>query len=698
MSAPSASEAAAEPLAGIEPTDAHRFAVGVHAAVFALVDHLRQCEETGGVAAVLRRHPFLGGYLEHVLAYLPPGLAWREGRSWWRTTVAEWEASADNGPMARLTAATATPWQARLQLLLAGLVDEDARFGDVMDTLTGGVARRPTLDVLAAVTADDGGDGIATGRRLVDRGVLEVHDRTSARSEWVARVPSELWDAVRGDPVTSAEVRHVRAPELPCWVDLVVPASTLKAGRHLARGLAEGVDLVVIRGSAGSDRMRLAAAIAREAGFGLLVIDPGMPDARWPMVSALASALHALPVVELDPAPGETVTVSRPDGLGLPVIAVLGAVGGIDRRRFDRSLAIELPVLDAPTRRRRWEAALDGHPVDDIDQLTARSGLQGAHIDRVVRSAITRSVAEGRTTVTAADARHASSDLQRQLLETLATPLEAAGTWDDVVVADYTAHKLGELEARCRHREALGASLGAAYGAGTGYGVRAQFSGSSGTGKTLAARVLAARLGLEVYRVDLSAVVNKYVGETEKNLHRVLTVAEDLDVVLLVDEGDSLLGRRTEVRTANDRFANLETNYLLQRLESYRGIIVVTTNAADNIDPAFQRRLDVVVGFLPPTPRERTEIWHLHLPPDHRVPAALIEELSARCAMTGGQIRNSVLHATLLALGDDLPISQRHVEAAVASEYRKAGATSPYDPSGRRHSGSRSRSIRQVIA
>ncbi len=131
--------------------------------------------------------------------------------------------------------------------------------------------------------------------------------------------------------------------------------------------------------------------------------------------------------------------------------------------------------------------------------------------------------------------------------------------------------------------------------AGPGSGVRALFTGASGTGKTLAATVLGSRLGLDVYRLDLAAVVNKYIGETEKNLHRVLTTAEELDVVLLIDEGDSLLGRRTEVRNANDRYANLETNYLLQRLEHYRGIVVVTTNAADHIDPAFQRRMDVVV-------------------------------------------------------------------------------------------------------
>ena len=144
--------------------------------------------------------------------------------------------------------------------------------------------------------------------------------------------------------------------------------------------------------------------------------------------------------------------------------------------------------------------------------------------------------------------------------------------------------------------------------------MRALFSGSSGTGKTLATRILAGELGMDLYRVDLASVINKYIGETEKNLHRVLSRAEELDVILLLDEGDALLGSRTDVKSSNDRYANLETNYLLQRLESYQGIVLVTTNAGQNIDSAFQRRMDVVVDFVPPGADERWGIWQLHLP------------------------------------------------------------------------------------
>jgi len=208
-------------------------------------------------------------------------------------------------------------------------------------------------------------------------------------------------------------------------------------------------------------------------------------------------------------------------------------------------------------------------------------------------------------------------------------------------------------------------------------GVRALFSGPSGTGKTLAARLLAATLQKDLYRLDLSTVVNKYIGETEKNLSRVFARAEELDVILLLDEGDSLLTRRTDVQNANDRYANLETNYLLQRLESFEGILIVTTNAGDRIDRAFQRRMDIVIRFPAPTAQERWNIWQLHLPPAHRVHENLLSEVSERCQLTGGQIRNAILHASLLAIDDGGVLRSAHLETAVHREYFKSGAVCP---------------------
>jgi SpoVK/Ycf46/Vps4 family AAA+-type ATPase len=184
-------------------------------------------------------------------------------------------------------------------------------------------------------------------------------------------------------------------------------------------------------------------------------------------------------------------------------------------------------------------------------------------------------------------------------------------------------------------------------------------------------------LDKDLYRVDLASVVNKFIGETEKRLSKLFSASEELDVILLLDEGDALLTQRTSVQSSNDRYANLETNYLLQRIESFEGILVVTTNAADRIDQAFQRRMDVVVEFRQPDVAERLEIWRLHLPESHRVDPLLLHELAFRCALSGGQIRNAVMHASLLALSQGVPISSQHVESAVQREYRKIGSVCP---------------------
>jgi SpoVK/Ycf46/Vps4 family AAA+-type ATPase len=279
--------------------------------------------------------------------------------------------------------------------------------------------------------------------------------------------------------------------------------------------------------------------------------------------------------------------------------------------------------------------------------------------------------------VNASDVRRASRALSRQTLETLARRVNTCGAWDQLAVAPQTLAELYSLESRCRYRERLHTWTGAALNADRNMGVRALFSGPSGTGKTLAAQLLAAELQMDLYRLDLSAVVNKYIGETEKNLNQVFARAEEMDVILLLDEGDALLTQRTNIRTSNDRYANLETNYLLQRLESFEGILIVTTNAVDRIDNAFQRRMDLVVDFRPPEATERWNIWRMHLPSGHEIDESLIADIAGRCAMNGGQIRNAALHASVLALEEGGVMRSAHLESAVQREYRKLGAVCP---------------------
>ena len=306
--------------------------------------------------------------------------------------------------------------------------------------------------------------------------------------------------------------------------------------------------------------------------------------------------------------------------------------------------------------------------------------LTGGRIMQVGRLARNNMLLDGRREAGPDDIRSAMRAVNRQALETLATPLTAVSGWSSLVVPERVASELAVLEARCRSREQLLEHVGPAFKHNLNRGIRALFSGPSGTGKTLAARALAGALQMDVYRVDLASVVNKYIGETEKNLNRIFTYAEELDIILLLDEGDSLMTQRTDVKGANDRYANLETNFLLQRLESYEGIILVTTNASQRIDQAFIRRLDVVVDFVLPEAEQRRLLWELHLPLSHAVEEAFLERAVQRCKLTGGQIRNTALHAGLLALHDERPITAEDLTAALQREYRKAGH--PYPLSG----------------
>jgi SpoVK/Ycf46/Vps4 family AAA+-type ATPase len=328
---------------------------------------------------------------------------------------------------------------------------------------------------------------------------------------------------------------------------------------------------------------------------------------------------------------------------------------------------------DVSLRKQHWQRACSESKLRDPDSVSERFRITSGNIHRVARLAESYAALAKRSEITLADAQRATRSLNRQILDALAIRLSASGDWSQLAVGGETRRELENFVSRCRHRERLQSQVGTKANAG----VRALFTGPSGTGKTLAARLLASTLQMDVYRLDLSSVINKYIGETEKNLNLILSRAEELDVILLLDEGDSLLTQRTGVQSSNDRYANLETNFLLQRLETFEGILVVTTNANERIDSAFQRRMDVVISFSPPSPPERWAIWQLHLPSDHAVDFSLLEEVAGRCVLSGGQIKNAALHASLLALEDGGIVTSAMIGDAIEREYRKAGGVCP---------------------
>jgi SpoVK/Ycf46/Vps4 family AAA+-type ATPase len=232
---------------------------------------------------------------------------------------------------------------------------------------------------------------------------------------------------------------------------------------------------------------------------------------------------------------------------------------------------------------------------------------------------------------------------------------------------------------RCLTRDRLAEGLGASTAARYHPGVRVLFVGPSGTGKTLAAGWLATRLGLPLYRVDLASVTSKYIGETEKNLAQLLARAEQAEVVLLFDEADSLFGKRTDVKEANDRFANAQTNYLLQRIESFDGITLLTSNSRSRFDSAFSRRLDMVIEFALPGPEERRALWQSHLGQGHSLTQKELNQLAATVDFSGGHIRNAVLTAAVLAREHSRSIEYADLLQGILSECRKLGRQMPGD-------------------
>jgi hypothetical protein len=575
-------------------------------------------------------------------------------------------------------------WDARL-LMGAGLIEGDIRFGALFAGLQDPLkARRPCVGLLSWLLADSAEDRAGLAERaqaLASRGLLEIVNPGDPRSEWVLRLPIAIWDLVyRGQIVPAslpATLTYRPAGSFPQLADVVLGGELVGAAQRLP-GLVRtgGLSAIVVRGMDGSGRLTLLGAVARALGQPVLVHDGAVGDAGWQLLAPLAELGDAFPVTVAAPAPGETVQLPGLPDLERPLGVVLGRTGGLSGPVTERALSFVLGPCPAEGRRALWATAASASAADAA-QITQSFLLTPGNIRRAAQLATAAAAADGRTLVTRADVRAVTQALQRQTLETLATRLDPLTGGTPPVLSATAAAEVETLLARCRQRETLAATAQGALRGTVNHGVRALFTGPSGTGKTLTARYLASRLNLDVYRVDLAAVVNKYIGETERNLDRVLARAEELDVLLLLDEGDALMARRTEVSNANDRYANLETNFLLQRLEIFDGIMVITTNAGSRIDSAFLRRIDVTVDFVPPDADQRWQLWLAHLPEDHQVGPALVQDIARRCSVTGGQIRNAALHATLLSLERGSPVGDGDVLTALRREYRRIGASFP---------------------
>jgi hypothetical protein len=255
-------------------------------------------------------------------------------------------------------------------------------------------------------------------------------------------------------------------------------------------------------------------------------------------------------------------------------------------------------------------------------------------------------------------------------MDELAQHIEPLATWADLVLPEAQRGTLRQIAVHVRQMRVVYGDWGFAGKSARGLGISALFSGASGTGKTMAAEVLANELALDLYRIDLSAVVSKYIGETEKNLRRLFDAAEETGAILLFDEADALFGKRSEVKDSHDRYANIEVSYLLQRMEAYRGLAILTTNFRAALDPAFLRRIRFVVNFPFPDASQRAEIWQGVFPPQTPVDGIDLARLT-QLNVAGGNIRNIAMNAAFLAADAGEPVGMAHLLVAARGEYAK---------------------------
>ncbi|MFE4965712.1 ATP-binding protein [Streptomyces sp. NPDC056660] len=337
-------------------------------------------------------------------------------------------------------------------------------------------------------------------------------------------------------------------------------------------------------------------------------------------------------------------------------------------------------VLEVPSRRAApvdaWANVLPDTPGFDLAATVAPYHLGGDRLARAARAAQALAAFDG-TPLAAGHLRLAARQQSASGLEQHARRIRPAVDWRDLVLPERPLTELRELALRARHRDRVLGDWRLSAGGGRGRGVLGLFAGESGTGKTLSAEVVAAELGLDLYVVQLSSVVDKYVGETEKNLERIFTEADRTDAVLLFDEADAVFGKRSEVKDAHDRYANLESAYLLQRLEAFDGIALLTTNLRANIDEAFTRRLDLVIDFPFPDEEQRLALWRhglVHVPSE---PDIELGPLARDFELSGGAIRSAVVTAAYFAAGCGEPVTAANLLEGARREYRKAGRLVP---------------------
>ncbi|MEV8398344.1 ATP-binding protein [Streptomyces niveus] len=572
-----------------------------------------------------------------------------------------------------------------IEILLIALVpDLDDRFEAFYGYLNDDVTRRrPSIGLALGLCGSTPADHAARARLaarspLRAGGLLLVEDLERPFLSRALRVPDRVTAHLLGDDTPDPRLAELMAP----WQAV----RGVGDPAPLAAVLADGVRLAYLSEDQGGAGTALAASALTAAGLGVLGLDLG----RLAEDPAPADAIRAL-VREarltnagLVCAPLDAVARDHPHLLRLltapQIVTIL-----VGRTPWDASwstsppLLLHAPRVEPSARGALWaEAYEQWSPVPlpraiEANHLLAPFLLTPEQITGAARGAAqTARLAGGE--LTPDHVRRGARAQNAAGLDRLARRIEPTVTWRDLVLPPETHTQLRELTARARHRDRVLGEWGMRPGGGRGRGVSALFAGDSGTGKTMSAEVIASDLGLDLYTVDLATVIDKYVGETEKNLERIFTEAAGVNGVLLFDEADAIFGKRSDVKDAHDRYANVESAYLLQRMESFDGLAILSTNLRANLDDAFTRRLDLVIDFPIPDPTQRLLLWERCLGP--LLPRGADLDLPF-CAenfeLAGGNIRSIAITSAYLAADTSEPVTMTTLIHAIQREYQKLG-------------------------
>lgn len=554
-------------------------------------------------------------------------------------------------------------------IIIAALApDLDPRYERLYGYLHDDVTRRRASAGLALeLSSAEPTDAMARSRfsatsPLVAGNLLTVEDRDRPFLSRTLRLPDRVTAFLLGDDGPDALLAGVMRPAV---------ASGIEGADSVTRALADGSTLLSVRGDSGTGAAAVAVDGALDWRPGAVVIDlHGVHSdeiAQLAPVALREARLQSAALVAL--VDEETHgPIARALDLGWPAVIV-------GTRSWDPSWTPTVPVVlepKPPTQERRekwWTDAADA-PLD-ITSLTAFR-LGPYEIDRAVLAGRQQAAADG-TPLTEEHYTRGARLQNSAGLERLAQRVVPSVGWDDIVLPPPTLLELRRLADRVAYRDLVLEEWALRRGGSRGEGITALFAGESGTGKTMAAEVIAKALELDMYVINLATVVDKYVGETEKNLERIFAEAEGINGILFFDEADALFGKRSEVSDARDRYANVEVAYLLQRMETFDGLAVLATNLKANVDEAFARRLSAVVDFPQPAPDERLVLWDRCLASVPRDDDIDLQFCAEQFELAGGHIRNIAVTAAYLAAANGGVVDMPELIRATEVEYRKLG-------------------------